>query len=47
MGIGLSIVRGMTEALGGEASARASELGGLAIDLDFPAVPAPAEPDPR
>jgi two-component system sensor histidine kinase KdpD len=47
MGIGLSIVRGMTAALGGVATARASDLGGLAIELDLPAVPAPSEPDPR
>ena len=47
MGIGLSIVRGMTEAMGGRATARASDLGGLAIDLDLLAVPAPVEPDPR
>ena len=39
MGIGLSIVRGMTDALGGVATARASALGGLAIDIDLPAVP--------
>ena len=47
MGIGLSIVRGMTEALGGVATARASDLGGLAIDLDLAAAPAPTETDPR
>ena len=41
MGIGLSIVRGMTEALGGQATARASDLGGLAIELDLPAAPDP------
>lgn len=45
MGLGLSIVRGMTEALGGRVEARRSALGGLAVDLDFPAAPAPpAEP---
>jgi two-component system, OmpR family, sensor histidine kinase KdpD len=41
MGVGLSIVRGMAEALGGTAVARRSELGGLAIDLDLPAAAAP------
>jgi len=41
MGVGLSIVRGMAEALGGTATARRSDLGGLAIDLDLPAAPEP------
>jgi two-component system sensor histidine kinase KdpD len=41
MGIGLSIVRGMAEAFGGRASARASEFGGLAIDIDLPTAPQP------
>ncbi|MEA2653865.1 MAG: two-component system, OmpR family, sensor histidine kinase KdpD [Chloroflexota bacterium] len=41
MGIGLSIVRGMAEANGGSVSARRSELGGLAIDLDLLAAPEP------
>ncbi len=36
-GIGLAVVRGLVEALGGTARARASELGGLAVDLDLPA----------
>jgi two-component system sensor histidine kinase KdpD len=44
MGIGLSIVRGMTEALGGVATAHASTLGGLAIGLELPAVSESAEP---
>src|SRR4051812_311688 len=47
MGIGLSIVRGMTDVLGGATTARASDLGGLAIDIDLPAVSTPTEPDPR
>jgi two-component system, OmpR family, sensor histidine kinase KdpD len=38
-GIGLAVVRGLTEAMGGQVSARRSELGGLAIDLDLPAAP--------
>ena len=42
MGIGLSIVAGMAEAIGGTATARRSELGGLAIDLDLPAAPGSA-----
>ncbi|MFL5672399.1 MAG: DUF4118 domain-containing protein [Chloroflexota bacterium] len=47
MGIGLSIVRGMTEVLGGVTTARASDLGGLAIDIDLPAVSTPTEPNAR
>ena len=41
MGVGLSIVRGMAEALGGTVSARQAELGGLAIELDLEAAPEP------
>ena len=41
MGIGLSIVQGMAEALDGSVTARRSDLGGLAIDLDLPAAPEP------
>ena len=41
MGVGLSIVRGMAEAMGGTATARRATLGGLAIDLDLPAAPEP------
>jgi two-component system sensor histidine kinase KdpD len=41
-GIGLAVVRGLVEAMGGEVKARRSELGGLAIDIDLPA--APGEP---
>jgi len=36
-GVGLAVVRGLTEALGGHVAARRSELGGLAIDVDLPA----------
>ena len=43
MGIGLSIVRGMTEVLGGSVTARRSELGGLAVDVELPAA---ADPPP-
>ncbi len=35
-GIGLAVVRGMVEAMGGRVAARRSELGGLAIDIDLP-----------
>jgi two-component system sensor histidine kinase KdpD len=38
-GIGLAVVRGLVEALGGTARARRSALGGLAIDLELPAAP--------
>jgi signal transduction histidine kinase len=36
-GIGLAVVRGFVEAMGGQATAHRSELGGLAVDLDLPA----------
>jgi signal transduction histidine kinase len=36
-GVGLAVVRGLTEALGGRVAARRSELGGLAVDVDVPA----------
>jgi two-component system sensor histidine kinase KdpD len=39
-GIGLAVVRGLVETMGGRVAARQSELGGLAIDLDLPAAPA-------
>lgn len=35
-GIGLSVVRGLVQAMGGRVAARPSSLGGLAIDLDIP-----------
>ncbi len=34
-GIGLAVVRGLVEAMGGRVAARRSELGGLAVDLDL------------
>jgi two-component system sensor histidine kinase KdpD len=42
-GIGLAVVRGLMEAMDGTATARQSELGGLAIDLELPATEVPAE----
>jgi two-component system sensor histidine kinase KdpD len=42
-GIGLAVVRGLVEAMGGEVSGRRSELGGLAIDIDLPAATIAAE----
>jgi two-component system sensor histidine kinase KdpD len=45
-GVGLAVVRGLLEAMGGQASARRSELGGLAIDLDLVAAPTPTPAPP-
>ncbi len=45
-GIGLAVVRGLVEAMGGRATARRSALGGLAIDLDLPPAPLPDEASP-
>lgn len=42
-GIGLAVARGLIEATGGHVSARRSELGGLAIDLDLPMAMVPEE----
>jgi two-component system sensor histidine kinase KdpD len=35
-GIGLAVVRGLVDAMGGRVTARSSELGGLAVDVDLP-----------
>jgi two-component system sensor histidine kinase KdpD len=42
-GIGLTVVRGLVDAMGGKVSARRSELGGLAIDIDLPRATVPAD----
>jgi two-component system sensor histidine kinase KdpD len=42
-GIGLAVVRGLVQAMGGEVRARRSELGGLAVELDLPLASLPAE----
>ncbi|HUP83498.1 MAG TPA: ATP-binding protein [Candidatus Limnocylindria bacterium] len=42
-GIGLAVVQGLVEAMGGQVAARRSELGGLAIDIDLPLAAVPAE----
>jgi two-component system sensor histidine kinase KdpD len=42
-GIGLAVVRGLVEAMGGRVAARRSELGGLAVDLDLPVASVSAE----
>ena len=41
-GVGLAVVRGLTEAMGGRVEARKSDLGGLAVDVDLPIAPGPA-----
>lgn len=38
-GLGLAVVRGLVEAMGGTARAERSELGGLAVTLDLPTAP--------
>jgi two-component system sensor histidine kinase KdpD len=43
IGVGLSIVRGLAEAMGGRVSAERSSLGGLAVLVDLPAT-LPAAP---
>jgi two-component system sensor histidine kinase KdpD len=42
-GIGLAVVRGLVEAMGGEVRARRSELGGLAVEIELPRAQLPAE----
>lgn len=37
-GLGLAVVRGLVDAMGGRVAARASELGGLAVDIELQAV---------
>ena len=46
LGIGLAVVRGLIEATGGRVTARHSDLGGLAMDLDLPMVAFTDEPAP-
>jgi two-component system sensor histidine kinase KdpD len=43
-GLGLAVVRGLVEAMGGRVTARASELGGLAVDVDLQAAPSSTAP---
>ena len=46
-GIGLAVVRGFVEAMGGRVSARRGELGGLAVDIELPSTSIPADvPEP-
>ena len=42
-GIGLAVVRGLVEAMGGEVRARRSQLGGLAVDIELVAARIPAD----
>ena len=42
-GLGLALVKGLTEAMGGQVRASSSELGGLAVDLWFRVAAVPAE----
>lgn len=42
-GIGLAVTRGLVEAMGGSVTARSSDLGGLAVDIDLPAGRIPDE----
>ena len=44
-GIGLTVVRGLVEAMGGSVSARPSSLGGLAIVIDLPLASTPSPSD--
>ena len=41
LGIGLGVVKGLAEAMGGEVAASASPLGGLAVDVFLLAAPEP------
>jgi two-component system sensor histidine kinase KdpD len=41
-GIGLAVVRGLIEAMAGRVTARPSQLGGVAIDIELPLAPLPS-----
>jgi K+-sensing histidine kinase KdpD len=45
MGIGLAVVQGFVEAMGGTVAARRSTLGGLAIDVDLRSAEIPVMAD--
>ncbi len=45
-GVGLAVVRGLTEAMGGCVNARRSALGGLAVDVDVPLARPPLDGGP-
>jgi two-component system sensor histidine kinase KdpD len=42
-GIGLAVVRGLVEAMGGRVAAHRSSMGGLAVDIDLPTASVPTE----
>jgi two-component system sensor histidine kinase KdpD len=42
-GIGLAVARGLIEAMGGKITARRSELGGLAVDIELRGAAVPAQ----
>lgn len=44
-GIGLAVVRGLTEAMGGTVATARSSLGGLSVDVDLPIADVALEPD--
>jgi signal transduction histidine kinase len=43
MGIGMTVVEGLTRAMGGEVSASRSELGGLRVDVRLRSAPIPED----
>ena len=45
MGIGMTVVEGLTRAMGGQVAASRSELGGLRVEVRLRPAPMPAEPD--
>jgi two-component system sensor histidine kinase KdpD len=45
LGLGLAVVRGLVEAMGGSVRARPSQLGGLAVDVELRSAPGPAAGD--
>ena len=45
-GLGLAVVKGMAEAMGGSVAASRSELGGLAVDVRLPVAAASADTEP-
>ena len=45
-GVGLAVVRGLVEAMGGRVSAARSEMGGLAVDVELPIAASAVEPAP-
>jgi two-component system sensor histidine kinase KdpD len=46
-GVGLAVVKGLVESMGGTVSAAASPLGGLAVTVELAAAPPEPEPEPQ